>query len=97
MAARYATPPGSLRSLVSTGKMIGLPLCILIIAVLTLNSQVAWAQQCSDTTFVQRAYQDLLLRQPSASEVTFYCPQCRAMAARRSPCLCLPAKNMRST
>src|SRR5260370_701026 len=74
MAARCATPPGSLRSLVSTEKMICLRLCILIIAVLTLNSQVAWAQQCSDTTFVQRVYQDLLLRQPSASEVTFYVP-----------------------
>ena len=72
MAARCATPPGSLRSLVSTGKMICLRLCVLIIAVLTLNSQVARAQQCSDTTFVQRVYQDLLLRQPSASEVTFY-------------------------
>ncbi len=58
----------------STGKMICLRLCILIFAVLTLNSQVARAQQCSDTTFVQRAYQDLLLRQPSASEVTFYLP-----------------------
>src|SRR6266487_1113507 len=74
MAARCATPPGSLRSVVSAGKMIGLRLCILIFAVLTLNSQVAWAQQCSDTTFVQRVYQDLLLRQPSASEVTFYLP-----------------------
>ena len=74
MAALYATPPGSLRSLGSTGKMTCLRLCILIFAVLTLNSQVAWAQQCSDTTFVQRVYQDLLLRQPSASEVTFYVP-----------------------
>ncbi len=49
-------------------------ICIALFLALTLSPQALWAQQCSDTTFVQRVYQDLLLRQPSASEVTFYEP-----------------------
>src|SRR5258707_1103758 len=49
-------------------------ICIALFLALTLSSQALWAQQCSDTTFVQRVYQDLLLRQPGASEVTFYEP-----------------------
>src|SRR5262249_26229220 len=32
----------------------------------------AQGQQCSNAQFVQRVYSDLLFRQPTASEITFY-------------------------
>jgi hypothetical protein len=37
------------------------------------------AQQCTNTQFVQRAYADLLFRQPAASELSFYLPAVQSL------------------
>jgi hypothetical protein len=46
----------------------------LLLALLLACHGLGWSQQCSDTQFIQRAYSDLLLRQPNAGEIAFYLP-----------------------
>lgn len=42
------------------------------VACLLMLVDGAQAQQCSNTQFVQRVYSDVLFRQPTSSEITFY-------------------------
>ena len=51
----------------------------LLLALLLACHGLGWSQQCSDTQFIQRAYSDLLLRQPNAGEIEFYLPAVQSM------------------